>query len=276
MSKKNIPDTLLKPKQRSKLRLYFGKQYYTISRKLYWLRNYFTFAKAQTKTPLPHTVFEHKTPLYRELKKVDMWMQENKVSNLNKATHYIDGILIKPGEIFSYWFLIGKPTKRKGYKPGMVLDHGTFTSGIGGGLCQLSNLLFWMFLHSPLTVTERYRHSYDVFPDVQRKIPFGSGATCVYNYRDLMVKNNTANTFQINLSVSEKNLHGKIRSLKPESKQYKIYEKEHIIHHHSWGGYSRHNIIYRKTYENETGITDEYMFENHALMMYQPYIDEKQ
>ena len=40
-----------------------------------------------------------------------------------------------------------------------------------------------MTLHTPLQVTERYRHSYDVFPDADRKLPFGSGATCAYNYR---------------------------------------------------------------------------------------------
>ena len=45
----------------------------------------------------------------------------------------------------------------------------------GGGLCQLSNLIYWMTLHTPLTITERYRHSYDVFPDSNRTQPFGSG-----------------------------------------------------------------------------------------------------
>ena len=45
----------------------------------------------------------------------------------------------------------------------MVLHYGSFQTGIGGGLCQLSNLIYWMTLHTPLTVTERYRHSFDVF-----------------------------------------------------------------------------------------------------------------
>lgn len=44
-----------------------------------------------------------------------------------------------------------------------------------------------MALHTPLTVTERHRHGYDVFPDAERTIPFGSGATCFYNYGDLMI-----------------------------------------------------------------------------------------
>ena len=114
---------------------------------------------------MPYLVFTHKTPLFRQLKDVEMWLQHNKVKNLEIASQKINGILIKPGETFSYWRLIGKPTKRKGYVDGMILFYGKIMTGIGGGLCQLSNLIYWMTLHSPLTVTERYRHSYDVFPD---------------------------------------------------------------------------------------------------------------
>ena len=59
----------------------------------------------------------------------------------------------------------------------------------GGRPVQMTNLLYWMTLHTPLTVTERWRHGYDVFPDSNRTQPFGSGATCFYNYMDLMVRN---------------------------------------------------------------------------------------
>lgn len=49
-----------------------------------------------------------------------------------------------------------------------MLFLGRIGSDVGGGLCQLSNLIFWMTFHTPLTVTERYRHSHDVFPDANR------------------------------------------------------------------------------------------------------------
>ena len=94
-----------------------------------------------------------------------MWLQENKIINLKLAAPRIHGILIRPGEVFSYWKLIGNPSRRKGYVDGMILRNGTFAAGTGGGLCQLSNLIFWMTLHTPLTVIERHRHGYDVFPD---------------------------------------------------------------------------------------------------------------
>ena len=144
-----------------------------------------------------------------------MQLQYNKINNLKIATKQLNKIIIKPGETFSYWRLIGNPTKRKGYVDGMILHYGKVTTGIGGGLCQLSNLLYWMTLHTPLTVTERYRHSYDVFPDSNRTQPFGSGATCSYNYLDLQIKNETNNTYQLLVYLTDTHLVGEWRSDAP-------------------------------------------------------------
>jgi vancomycin resistance protein VanW len=162
-----------------------GTRYYRLRRSLEWRFGSKRYALTKEAGALPFSVFRHSTPLYRKLRNVDMWMQRGKVINLGIALRRLDGIVIRPGETFSYWRLIGKPTKRKGYVPGMILFYGTFRAGIGGGLCQLSNLLYWMTLHTPLRVVERHRHSYDVFPDADRTQPFGSGATCAYNYIDL-------------------------------------------------------------------------------------------
>ena len=174
---------------------------------------------------LPYMIFHHQTPLYRILKDVDRILQYNKVINLKLAAAKLNHIVIMPGETFSYWKIIGKPTKRKGYMEGMVLFCGTFKAGIGGGLCQMSNLIYWMTLHTSLTVKERYRHSFDVFPDSNRSQPFGSGATCVYNYRDLMIKNTTSTPCQLCVEVKKEHLVGQWRALKPESYTYKVYEK---------------------------------------------------
>ena len=128
-----------------------------------------------------------------------MYLQENKRTNLELAIKHINNIIIKPEETLSTWKLVGRPTKQKGYLEGTVLKQGKIDKDTGGGLCQLGNLLFWIFAHSPLTITERYRHGFDVFPDINRNIPFGAGATLSYNYIDLQVKNETKITFQIKL-----------------------------------------------------------------------------
>lgn len=266
----------LKMKKRSKLRVTVGMRYYTLKRYIEWITGEKVYAKIKTKDTCKYKYFQHKTPLYRQLKDVDMWMQHNKVHNLKLAIKHIDGMVIEPGETFSYWKSIGNPSKKKGYKKGMIISNGLFTAGYGGGLCQLSNLLFWMAMHTPLTVTERYRHSFDVFPDTNRTQPFGSGATCLYNYRDLQIYNNTNETYKIHIRVEEENLVGEIYTdIEPYCK-YEVYEKEHKITHEPWGAYIRHNLIYKKAFDEEMNIIeDSWVCENHALMMYQPFIEGK-
>lgn len=204
-----------------------------------------------------------------------MWMQHNKVTNLRIASEKLNGILLKPGETLSYWKLIGKPSRLKGYVDGMVLFYGGFKSGIGGGICQLSNLIYWMTLHTPLTVTERYRHSYDVFPDSKRTQPFGSGATCVYNYRDLQIYNATNQVYQLHVYLTDEYLVGEWRATEKPLCTYEVYEKYHKITLEYWGDYVRHNVIHRKTFDmNKNFLKDKYIAENHALMMYQPLLEE--
>ena len=139
------------------------------------------FARERSAQKLPFVYYAHKTLLLRKLKDVDMWLQQNKVVNLRIAATRLDGVILKPGEVFSYWKLIGKPTKRKGYVDGMILRNGQVMAGTAGGLCQMSNLIFWMTLHTPLTVVERHRHGFDVFPDSNRTQPFGSGEEFCYH-----------------------------------------------------------------------------------------------
>lgn len=265
----------LKPKKRSRLRIFAGMLCYRCKRYMEWYFSGKKYSKVSNDTALQHTVFSHKTPLLRKLRNVDMWMQYNKVVNLRIALKRLDGTLIKPGETFSYWRLIGKPTRKKGYMDGMVLFNGRFGAGVGGGLCQLSNIIYWMALHTPLTVTERYRHGFDVFPDSNRTQPFGTGATCVYNYRDLQLYNDTKDTYQLKLYMDNEYLFGELKSTTEPKCRYEVYEKEHVISHEFWGGYVRHNTIYRRTYGlDDTLKKDEFIAENHAVMMYQPFLSE--
>lgn len=254
-----------------------GAFYFTQKRYFQWFKNWSKLSKSKTSTDLPYIIFSHQTPLYRQLRNVDQWLQDNKVINLKIALKKINNILIRPGETFSYWYTIGKPTKRKGYVPGMILRNGGFTSAVGGGLCQLSNLLFWVAAHSPLTITERWRHGYDVFPDSNRTQPFGSGATCSYNYIDLQIKNTTHALFQFKIYMTSTHLVGELYSTIEPVYTYEVHEKNHQIIHEPWGGYSRHNELWKKTIERSTQkiVSEEYLIENHAIMMYTPFLTTK-
>ena len=261
------------PKKRSDLRLKLGRLYYGLLRKRLWIQKRKYFARSFQKEPLPYLYFAHKTILLRKLKDVDMWMQENKIINLKIAAKQVNGVLLRPGEVFSYWKLIGNPTRRKGYVDGMVLKNGTFAPGIAGGLCQLSNLIFWMTIHTPLTVVERHRHGYDVFPDSNRTQPFGSGATCFYPHGDLMIKNNTNDTYQLVIRVGSEYLEGEWRVTSPPEYQYRVVERNHEMRGEYWGGYTRHNEIYQQQYDlNGNLLQDVLVVKNSAIMMYEPFL----
>ncbi|MCC3375108.1 VanW family protein [Cohnella sp. REN36] len=264
----------LKPLKRSPIRIYLGKKYYRMKRYASWYFGGKRYAKLRDPSKrLLHVAFAHRTVLLRKLRAVDMQLQINKAENLRIAVRRLDGVVLQPGETFSYWRLIGDTTKRKGYLDGMILFYGKVTTGVGGGLCQLSNLIYWMTLHTPLTVTERYRHSYDVFPDAGRTQPFGSGATCAYNYLDLQIKNETDQPYQLAVRVTDTHLEGEWRTMQAQDRRYEVYEKEHWVTQEYWGGYIRHNRIHRKVYDRaQATVDDEFVAENHAIMMYEPML----
>ena len=272
----NPRDRALRPPiRRSWLRLRLGKAYYAGRRYLLWCSPGFQWAKERRETPLPCVHFQHATPLLRQLRGEEMELQRNKITNLRLAVARLNGLVLYPGETFSYWRLIGKPTRRKGYLEGMVLFLGRIGSDVGGGLCQLSNLIFWMTLHTPLTVVERYRHSHDVFPDANRTQPFGSGATCAYPHRDLMIRNDTDQPFQLCLRVGASCLEGEWRAVKPPAYHYHIVERNARMDQASWGGYVRHNELVRQVFTLEDKLLrEEFLFSYDAIMMYSPLLPE--
>ncbi|NME07428.1 VanW family protein [Psychrobacillus sp. BL-248-WT-3] len=263
----------LEPRNRSRMRIYFGKKYFRMKRYMDWYAGKKKYALKKQSTRKSEIIATHQTQLLRELKDVDMWLQHNKITNLKIAIKQLNVVIVQPGETFSYWRLIGNTSKRKGYVEGMILHYGKVTVGVGGGLCQLSNLIYWITLHTPLQVKERYRHSYDVFPDSNRSQPFGSGATCAYNYLDLQIKNDTKQAYQLVLYLTDTHLVGEWRADNPSTRTYEVYEKDHLISLEYWGGYVRHNSIYRKAYNMQSElIDDEFITQNHAIMMYEPML----
>ncbi|WP_103070440.1 VanW family protein [Aquimarina sediminis] len=263
-----------KPIQRGKLRQLLGKEYFILKRKWHWIFTKKKYANKIAKAEFENSVFTHKSLILRPLKDVEMYLQENKRTNLKIAIKHLNEIEIKPNEYFSLWKLVGRPTKRKGYLEGLVLKSGKIDKDIGGGLCQLGNLLFWIFAHSPLTITERYRHGFDVFPDVNRKVPFGAGATLSYNYIDLQIKNETNNSFVIKLWLDKTHLNGELVSKNKITESYSIEERNHQIRQQFWGGYSRHNQIFKIT-KKESHESEKMIVENHAIMMYEPFLENK-
>lgn len=242
-----------------------------LRRSLRDLRSKDLFASERREEPLPNVVKEHSSILIRRLHGVDIRLQENKVTNIRLACAQINGLVIKPGETFSLWKTIGKTTARKGYREGLVISAGRVGSGIGGGLCQMGNLIHWLVLHSPLRVTELHHHSDALFPDERRKVPFGTGTSVCYNYIDYRFKNETDQPVQLLTWIDGDELRGELRSVKPFPHSYSLVEEDHYFSREG-DVYYRNSKVYRLVTDRETGdlLDKELILDNHSRVMYDP------
>ena len=75
---------------------------------------------------------------------------------------------------------------------------------------MVSNLLFWLFLHTPLIIVERHGHRKKDFPEPPSDAPMGVDATVAAGWLDLKVRNDTDSTFQICIDFDEASIYGKI------------------------------------------------------------------
>ncbi|SJZ54257.1 VanW family protein [Anaerorhabdus furcosa] len=228
------------------------------------------FAQQKSEDLLPIVLNKHNSLIRRRLGNVNMELQENKFINLSLSTPKINKICIRPNEVFSFWKLVGNPVKRKGYKEGLTISSGKATSGIGGGMCQFTNLIHWMVLHTSLTIIEHHHHdAYDLFPDFNRQIPFGTGTSIMYNYLDYRFKNETDKTYQIVVYMTDEYLCGEMRCDKKEDVKYHIVIEDEYFSKEN-GNVYRNGKVYRKTIDVCTGncIKKECIRVNHAKVLY--------
>ncbi len=226
-------------------------------------------AKTYSKKELPNIVKSHSSILIRKLYGVDLRLQENKVTNIMLACNKINGIIIHPGETFSYWKTIGPTTKKKGYKEGLVIGRDGLTSGYGGGLCQMANMIHWLVLNSPLEVTELHHHSDALFPDERRRVPFGTGTSVCYNNIDYRFKNNTDQDVQILVWIENGELCGELRSEREFPCRYKLVEENH--HFKKEGEtFFRISQVYRIVIDRLTNeeLYKELILDNHSQVLY--------
>ena len=218
---------------------------------------------------LPVIIKGHFSPITRRLAGVDMRLQENKALNLAIAAGDIDGIIIRPGEVFSFWRCVGNPTADRGYVEGLTISGTELKSGIGGGLCQLANLIHWLILNSPLEVVELHHHSDALFPDERRRVPFGTGTSVFYKNVDYRFRNNSSSPVQLKIWIKDDYLFGELRSEEQFPYRYRLTEEDHRFVMED-GVFYRCSKVFREVISRKSGetVAKELILENHSRVMY--------
>ena len=210
------------------------------------------YAGEQSPSSLPHELFHTACPLYNRETGFDMIYQENKVFNLKLAAATLDTLLIRPGETFSFWKGVQKADRFTPYKEGLIVIDGKLTTRPGGGMCQMSNLLFWLFLHTPLTIVERSGHGRKEFPEPPSDVPTGVDATVVEGWVDLKVRNDTSQTFQLQIDFTEADIRGAVFSDGDEGVRYEIRNGETLYYIKNQRVYEEVDVV-RTTIDSATG-----------------------
>ncbi|MDE7230944.1 MAG: YqeG family HAD IIIA-type phosphatase [Oscillospiraceae bacterium] len=228
-----------------------------------------SFAGTIVSAKLPNVVSAQSCGLIKRGKDIDIRLQENKAENIRIACRRLNGLVIRPGEVFSFWRTVGRITKGKGYKDGRTLVNGKLVPGIGGGLCNLGNLINLLVLDSPLEVTEFHTHSDALAPDNGKRIPLSSGTSVGYNYVDYRFKNNTDQNVQLLLWCDEDKLYGELRSEMEFPWRFELVEEDHRFSEEN-GKYYRISRIYKVTTDRATGVVIEkrLILDNHSEVMF--------
>lgn len=186
------------------------------------VRNGYLFSYAKKGKESPQ--FTECIPLNQNLRPNDA-----KLHNLRIAIAAIEEVIIQPREIFSFWKVVGKPSKKNGFVESRSILGNQITPTVGGGLCQLSGLLYYVSLMSGLEILERHNHSMDIYNDDTRFTPLGSDATVAYAYKDLKIRNNSSKPIGFTFQISDEEL-GIILNHSGHLKSQKVDFKSRLIH----------------------------------------------
>ena len=218
-----------------------------------------------------HVIARHASPLRRPGTTAEPRLQAGKEINVGRAAARLDRALLAPGRTLSYHHAVGWPSRAAGFVPGLELHDGALSEGIGGGACQVANLLYYLALVGAMTIVERHRHTLDLFPDADRRVPFGCGATVFYNWADLRFANPLDVPVALRLAIEADQLVGELRAPTDVDLRAEVYEVDHRFFEQG-GAWSRENRIRRRIVRPSDGalLVDHEVGHNLARCAYEP------
>lgn len=125
----------------------------------------------------------------------------NRQINLRLACQGINGMIIYPGETFSFNAALGERTVEKGYKPATAYINGESVQDVGGGICQVASTLYYCTVVADMKIVERWAHGY--YSDY---LPQSTDATVFWGGLDFKFKNNWEYPIRIEATASYGNV----------------------------------------------------------------------
>ncbi|MBR6574997.1 MAG: VanW family protein [Clostridia bacterium] len=174
-----------------------------------------------TLTQPDYTAAEYKALLFRDVlgQCTTDFNPGNKgrTTNVLLATDFCNGVILMPGQVFSYNDSVGPRTYERGFKDATVYVGNSAEDGVGGGICQVSSTIYYAALRADLKIVERYAHSRMV-----TYVPLGEDATVAWGSKDFKFENNTPFPMKVVTSHKTNTLTVKLYGTQTQNKIVKI------------------------------------------------------
>lgn len=127
----------------------------------------------------------------------------------------------------------------------------------------MSNMLFWLFLHTPFTIVERHAHAVQAFPPSGAGLPEGVDATVREGWLDLKVKNNTEKRYQVLITFDSDYMYGKILTDDTVSQSYEVFNRK-IVYYEVNGKVFQTASVWRRVRDKKTSRVQEHFLYNNT------------
>lgn len=171
--------------------------------------------------------------------------QAARTTNVRLASNACDGVILNPGEEFSYNDVVGERTAARGYRSAIIFQEGQEVNGLGGGVCQPSSTLYMAVLRADLDVTERHYHQFQV-----SYTPISQDATVAYGSKDFKFVNDTEYPVKIVVSMGGGSLTFSIVGTKTDDKTVSLYARTYT------SGKYKNSTLYKTVTVNGESTTN--------------------
>ena len=151
----------------------------------------------------------------------------NRQNNLRLACEAINGVILYPGDVFSYNETLGERTEERGYKPAGSYAGSKTVQTYGGGICQVSSCLYYCTLMADLEVLVRQNHGFNT-----GYMPLGMDATVSWGTVDFRFRNNTE--YPIRIEASADGSETTVRIVGTDTKSYYVKMEYEVLKTHNY------------------------------------------